>query len=585
MVALVFKSGLLPHTLSMMFMVATCYSRAFKVALLSAALSSAKSLATRLSFVASAQSTCTSITSSNLVDVSPSYQKLLSKLETITNLRRAQAVLNYDQLVFMPQADRSSVQRGKQLAALAEIIHEKSTDPNIRDLVLQSQQDLRNNDVSIGDASRILELTRKSYEKNICIPTELEKKRAELSASAYSAWVKARQANDFKSFEPVLRDCFQTAMDVALAQQKAHSDKDNTSLYDTMLDEYEMGMSSTRLDSIFSHIESKLVPLYERVLNSKHVPSDTPLSSKETFSISEQESLSKDIVVALGYDLDHGRIDVSVHPFSTSFSSADCRITSRFREDEWYQGLAGSMHEAGHAMYEQNLPNEIQPLEINEALSMGMHESQSLFWERHVGLSKEFWSWLRNKSGLLSDKFDGYLEKFTADELYGAVNAISSPSLIRVEADELTYPLHVILRYNIERDVVEGRLDVKDIPARWNEGMKTMLNVDVPNDTKGCLQDVHWSGLAIGYFPTYLLGSATAAQLAHYCQKDIPDMYEQIERGEFRNIKVWLTDKVHRHGRRYKSLDELLKDQLGEELNPEYFLQYLATKFSALYKC
>jgi carboxypeptidase Taq len=335
-------------------------------------------------------------------------------------------------------------------------------------------------------------------------------------------------------------------MDVASAQQKAYVEtEENESLYNIMLDEYEMGMSSTHLDSIFAYIQTHLVPLYQRVLNqSKHSPSLVPLSSQHKFPIPQQQSLSRDIVVAMGYDVDHGRIDVSVHPFSTSFSSADVRITSRFKEEEWYQGLAGTMHEAGHALYEMHLPNEIQALEINEALSMGVHESQSLFWERHVGLSKEFWIWLRNKSGLLNDKFDGYLETFTADELYGAVNAISSPSLIRVEADELTYPLHVILRYNIERDVVEGRLDVKDIPARWNDGMKTMLNVDVPNDTKGCLQDVHWSGLAIGYFPTYLLGSATAAQLAHYCQRDIPDMYEQIERGEFHNIKAWLTDMV-----------------------------------------
>jgi carboxypeptidase Taq len=474
------------------------------------------------------------------------------------------------------------------LAALAEIIHEKATDSCIPQLVAQSLMDLQSRrlqelTLDFGDASRILELTQKSYEKNVCIPTELERKRAELSASAYSAWVKARQANDYSSFEPVLRDCFQTAMDVATAQKKALKEAD-TSLYNTMLDDYEMGMSSVRLDSIFSYIQSHLVPLYERVLNSKHSPVLTPLSY-HTFPVAQQEALSKDVVVALGYDMQHGRMDVSVHPFSTSFSSADVRITSRFREDEWYQGLAGSIHEAGHAMYEQNLPSETLALEINEALSMGMHESQSLFWERHVGLSKEFWSWLRNRSGLLTNKFDGYLETFTAEELYGAVNAISSPSLIRVEADELTYPLHVILRYQIERDVVEGTLHVKDIPARWNQEMKSMLNVVVPNDTKGCLQDVHWSGLAIGYFPTYLLGSATAAQLAHYCQQDIPDMYQQIERGEFRNIKTWLTNKVHRHGKRYSSLDELLKGQLGEELNPEYFIQYLTKKYTDLYKC
>jgi carboxypeptidase Taq len=268
---------------------------------------------------------------------------------------------------------------------------------------------------------------------------------------------------------------------------------------------------------------------------------------------------------------------VSVHPFTTSFGSADVRITSRFSDKEWYQGLAGTIHEGGHAMYEQNLGSS--GLEIDEFLSMGTHESQSLFWERHVGLSRPFWNYA---TPLLQKAFGEF--SFSSEEVYGAVNAVT-PSLIRVEADELTYPLHVILRYQLERDVVEGRLDVSDIPQRWKDSMKELLNVDVPNDTNGCLQDVHWSGLAIGYFPTYLIGSATAAQLAHYCRKDIPDFDEKVEGGEFAEIKEWLTSKIHRHGRRYKSLDELLQAQVGEPLNPKYFIQYLTDKYTELYKC
>lgn len=229
-------------------------------------------------------------------------------------------------------------------------------------------------------------------------------------------------------------------------------------------------------------------------------------------------------------------------------------------------------------MYEQNLGNS--GLSIDSALSMGVHESQSLFWERHVGLSKPFW---RYATPILQESF-GESFKYSPEELYGAVNAVSR-SFIRVEADELTYPLHVILRYTIEKEVIEGKLNVSDIPYRWNGLVQDTLSVDVPSDSKGCLQDVHWSMLAFGYFPTYLLGAACAAQLAHFCHQDIPDMDEKISNGEFAEIKAWLTSKVHRHGSRYKSLDQLLTEQVGEPLNPQYFVKYLKDKYTKLYGC
>ena len=209
---------------------------------------------------------------------------------------------------------------------------------------------------------------------------------------------------------------------------------------------------------------------------------------------------------------------------------------------------------------------------------MGTHESQSLFWERHVGLSKSFWEFA---TPFLQKEFDNF--DYTPEQVYEAVNAVS-PSLIRVEADELTYPLHVILRYKLERDVIEGNLDVSDIPRVWKEEMKSLLDVDVPSDAKGCLQDVHWSAGAFGYFPTYLIGAATSAQLEHYCREAFPDMDERMERGDFQEMKEWLTDKVHRHGKRYSSLDAMLEDQLGEKLNPKYFIDYLTTKYTDLYK-
>jgi len=232
-------------------------------------------------------------------------------------------------------------------------------------------------------------------------------------------------------------------------------------------------------------------------------------------------------------------------------------------------------------MYEQNLGDS--ELSLDSALSMGVHESQSLFWERHIGKSRAFYEWAQP---ILVEAFNTDDNKFeySAEELYAAVNAVDFNNLIRVEADELTYPLHVILRYNIERDVVAGKLDVADIPARWNADMKSLLDIDVPDDTTGCLQDIHWSCLAIGYFPTYLLGSMMAAQLAHYCKVAIPDMDDKIKAGEFDEIRNWLTARVHTHGKRYKSLDDLLLAEVGEELNPQYFLDYLKEKYVPLYK-
>jgi carboxypeptidase Taq len=453
----------------------------------------------------------------------------------------------------------TSLERGYQMAALASVIHEKSTNPKLLEWMDQAVIDLNHNvkdegadinsdsdinsnansdsDTNGGsgngiaglgptttttytDERRLLELERQRFLETQRVPPELASKAAELSSSAYAAWVNARNAKDFNMFAPVLQDCFETSM----AIHKAKRGDGDHSLYTQMLDQFETGMDPQRINDMFDEIQHALVPLIAKVLASKtSPPSNKPLQG--TFGIDKQKELNQKIVQQIGFQQETGRIDVSVHPFTTSFSPSDVRITSRFREDEWYQGLAGTIHEGGHAIYEQNLKSSA--LSIDTALSMGTHESQSLFWERHIGLSKPFWKWA---TPMLQEAFDDY--DYSPEQVYGAVNSVSQ-SLIRVEADELTYPLHVILRYNIERDVVEGKLDVKDIPERWNKGMKELLDIDVPSDDKGCLQDVHWSALAsIGYFPTYLVSRCC-------CRRGIPDMEAKIARGEFSEIQQW----------------------------------------------
>mmetsp|Transcript_12997 Transcript_12997/g.27358 ORF Transcript_12997/g.27358 Transcript_12997/m.27358 type:complete len:576 (+) Transcript_12997:143-1870(+) len=498
------------------------------------------------------------------------YQELLTKLETITHLERASSVLSYDQLVFMPSS--AAADRGAQMSALAGVLHEMKTDPKLKQL-LDRVLELDEEESELNDdALRLVALERKDFVENERVPAALAAKAAGLASSAYGEWVAAREKKEFAAFAPTLKECFDTAMETAKAQR---GDDKTKTLYDQMLDQFEVGMGQARIDDIFGQVQSALVPLIARVLSSPSKPTSKPLEG--TFDIAKQQQLSEKLVTAIGYDKEQGRIDVSVHPFSSSMSAKDVRITSRFREDEWYQGLAGSIHEGGHAMYEQNLiPSAIS---IDRALSMGTHESQSLFWERHIGLSKPFWKY---SYGSLLD-LDASFEKYTAEEVYGAVNHVKN-SFIRVEADELTYPLHVILRYNIEKDVIAGKQEVADLSQRWNDDMKALLDVDVTSDDKGALQDVHWSAMAFGYFPTYLIGAIAAAQLYHYCEKDLPDIEAKIESGEFQPIKDWLKNKVHQHGRRYESLDSMLEDQLGEPLNPKYYIDYLTTKYTDLYE-
>lgn len=541
---------------------------------------------TARSMTATATTASTPLT---LEEHSPSYKSLLEKLQTITHLNHASAVLNYDRQVFMTQTAEASTARGKQMAVMATITHEKSTDPEIGMLIEQAMKDLDELSIScaqdggdkneeLATAKRILELEKNDYNKRICIPAELAARKAKLEAAANHAWVAARQENNFASFAPLLKDCFDTASEMANLVRG----EENKDLYSQMLDEFETGMSAERIDSLFDEVQSALVPFIAKIRDSKDAPSLAPLSGRK-FNIDAQKEASRKIVNAIGFDEKKGRIDVSVHPFTMSMSSADVRITSRFNDDEWYQGLMGTIHEGGHAMYEQNLKGS--DLSVDSALSMGVHESQSLFWERHIGKSKEFYKWA---TPILKDAFEKDVQDkfdYTAEEMYAAVNAVDfNNNLIRVEADELTYPLHVILRYNIERDVIAGKLDINDIPARWNADMKQFLDTVVPDDTKGCLQDIHWSFLAIGYFPTYLIGAIMAAQLAHYCKQDIPDMYEKVEKGEFEEIKKWLTSKVHMHGKRYTSLDEMLVAQVGEPLTTKYFIENLTQKYTELYK-
>jgi len=491
------------------------------------------------------------------------YNELVSTLAVPKQLERVSAVIHWDSMVTMPQNDVNHQQRALQSAALAGVIHEKTTDPQIGGLIAEVDAGPE----ALGEWSAAnFRLMKKQYVEGSRVPEALEKRKAQLGNEAYMKWAKAREASDFSIFEDTLSECFETAKEVAQCKM---GDAEMP-VYTKLLDDFETGMAESRINELFSTVQTALVPLIAKVLASKAQPDTSALHG--TFPLDKQEELNKAVVQALGFE---GRQDVSVHPFTISFSSADVRITSRFRQDEWYQGLAGTVHETGHAIYESNL--NADAASINSALSMGVHESQSLFWERHVGLSQPFWKcWgakVRELMGVSASD----------EEIYRAVNHVNQ-GFIRVEADELTYPLHVILRTTLERDIVNGKMSVAELPQAWNALMKELLDVDVERDAQGCLQDVHWSGLAIGYFPTYLLGAICAAQLEHYIRKDLPEFDALVQGGEYAAIKGWLNEKIHKHGSFYGSMDELLERELGEKLNPQYYIDYLVNKYSDIYE-
>ncbi|KAG8467148.1 hypothetical protein KFE25_000464 [Diacronema lutheri] len=477
---------------------------------------------------------CSGLAASSASVKKPSsvFEELSHKLRAITHLNRVSALADWDQL-------RSTE------AALGALIARAEAE------IFESERD-----------QAVVREARKSYDRLIKIPAALAEKKAKLAASAYAAWAKARAQDDFAAFAPLLAECFAVAAEVAEATRE-----DEAELYDVALKEYEL------CEELFDEVQRALKPLIARVLASPHQPSANTLAPGAGVGVGAQLALNEQIVRDLGFA--HGRIDMSVHPFTTSFSPADVRITSRFSEGEWYQGLAGSVHEAGHAMYESALGTSALP--VDAALSMGVHESQSLFWERHVGLSRAFWTYVGSKVR------ECLHVSGTDDELYSATNRVT-PSLIRVEADELTYPMHVIMRFELERALLRGEMDVDALPGAWRARMRELLQVDVPDDRRGCLQDVHWSSLAIGYFPTYLLGALMAAQLAHHMRADMPDLDAKIAAGEFGPIRAWLNERVHRHGSVPRSMDDLLERALGEPLKTKYFIAYLTDKYTELYR-
>jgi carboxypeptidase Taq len=454
---------------------------------------------------------------------------------------------------------------------LSKLAHERMTAPRLGDLIAECETD----DDLLADAAveaNVREL-RRAYDRAVKLPVKLVTEMSEAASLGGEAWRGAREQSDFSQFEPWMEK------QIELNRQKAAcwGYPEGGELYDALVDDFEPGMTAAELEGIFGPLRAELTPLIEALAAAEHKPSDEPFRVPLPQDL--QHKFNAELLGRLGFDETSGRLDISTHPFSSGLAPADTRLTTRYRDDALLDSIGSTLHEAGHALYEQGLPKQQyvgQPL--GEPLGLGVHESQSRLWENHVGRSREFCGWLHPQ---LQQRFGTPLAGLSADDLYAASNCVQ-PNLIRVESDEATYHLHIMLRFDLERAMLRGDLQPADLPGAWNERIKSDLGLDVPNDGMGCLQDVHWSMGAIGYFPTYTIGSLYAAQLWEAAVKHDPQLPQAIGEGRFDGLLGWLRGQVHAHGRRY-SADELCRRITGGSLSHEPLMRHLDGKLRPLY--
>ncbi|UQD52501.1 carboxypeptidase M32 [Bacillus methanolicus] len=432
--------------------------------------------------------------------------------------------------------------------------------------------------VKLSSAKHLSEVTKKTldeckkeYDRNRKIPAEEYKEYVILQSKAESIWEEAKAKSDFELFRPYLEKLVE--MNKRFIGYWGY--KGNK--YNTLLDMYEPGVTVDLLDRVFSELREKIVPLVKAISESPNKPKTDFLF--KTFPKEKQREFSLEILKQMGYNFDAGRLDETVHPFAIGLNPGDVRVTTKYDENDFRTAVFGTIHEGGHALYEQNISSSLIGTPLCTGTSMGIHESQSLFYENFVGRHYSFW---KKNYDLLKKYANGQFDDVELDDFYRAINE-SKPSLIRIEADELTYPLHIIIRYEIEKGLFNDEIHVKDLPQIWNDKYEEYLGIRPINDANGVLQDVHWSGGSFGYFPSYALGYMYAAQFKKAMLKDLPNYDELLESGNLLPIKEWFTEKVHQFGKMKKPL-EILHDVTGEGLNAKYLVDYLYEKYKKVYQ-
>lgn len=496
------------------------------------------------------------------------FKELKKKLEEIAHLGSALSVLHWDQEVYMPEDGAD--QRAKTIGYLSTLAHEKLVGID-GDKTLSQLRKWSEAHPNTAKAA-LIESVWRDYSRGKKLPAAFVEELSVLSSTAQVAWAKARQAEDFKLFAPHLKRM------VELKKREAEYVGYKKSPYDALLDVYEPGLTSEKVTEVFNELRDFLKPFVKQIAQSKHRPAD-PKIFQGKFPLDQQQAFNKLVAEKMGFNFAAGRLDASTHPFTINFHPRDVRITTRYNPSDVMYSLGSTIHEAGHAMYEQGLPFEHFGTPLGEAISLGIHESQSRLWENKVGKGRSFWNYFYPQ---LQKTFPTPFKKIPFESFYRTINQVK-PSLIRTESDEVTYNLHIILRYEIEKDLIEGKINVRDLPEIWNAKVKEYLGIKVPNDRLGVLQDVHWSGGSIGYFPTYTLGNLYAAQFYHAASKQLPSLEKDLKAGNFSSLREWLRTSIHQHGKRYSS-EALVEKVTGEALNAKYFTEYLTKKYSEIYK-
>jgi carboxypeptidase Taq len=492
--------------------------------------------------------------------VPDAYDALLEEYRRATYLSDAGSVLGWDQQVMMPEGGTPA--RSKQSAALSAVQHDVLTGDGIADPL----SELEGPSLPEPQSAVVREI-RREHERSARVPRDLIERISEESSNALPVWERAKAEDDWGSFEPVLETF------VELKREYAEHIDPERDPYEVLFADYEPYLPLERAERILERLRDELVPLIEGIRASDV---DLALEFDGTYDEDDQMELTRDALDALGYPWDRGRVDTAAHPFSTG-TQFDARVTTRFDESSPVSALGSTIHEFGHATYTLGLPDEEYGTPLGKHRGLSVHESQSRLWENHVGRSAAF--------------VEGFLPRIeaqfpdldlTASGLHGHLNRVNPDNRIRVEADELTYHMHIVLRFEIERDLIGGDLDVSEVPAVWNDRMDEYLGIRPETDGKGCLQDIHWSHGNFGYFPTYSLGSVMAAQLFEAARDGVDDLYGGVREGEFDPLHDWLTENVHRHGQRYRT-NELVKRATGSEFAADAFLDYATSKFGDLY--
>ncbi|CAN5728570.1 thermostable carboxypeptidase 1 [soil metagenome] len=499
--------------------------------------------------------------------ISAPYSELCALLRDASTLGSIDALLNWDQETYMPPS--GGAHRADQQAMLSALVHQKKTERRVGDLIsaCETDQGVQRDEAAAANVRAM----RRDYNHATKIPTSLVAELARTQSQSQEVWKLARADNDFKKFRPWLEKI------IELMRRKAQclGNPPSGELYDNLLDIYEPGMTASAIEEIFTPLRPRLTDLVARLTAAKAKP-NTKLTELN-LSPAAQQVLAHDILDAMGFDLAAGRLDVTTHPFCSQLGPSDVRLTTRYTSPSFLEPISSTMHEAGHGLYDQGLPAASYGTPLSEAVSLGIHESQSRMWENFVGRSLPFWKWCTP----IAKKRFGKTLTATPEQMYGAANVVRR-SFIRVEADEATYNLHVMLRFEIERDLISGSLSARDLPGAWNALFKDYLGLKVPSDAQGCMQDVHWSFGLMGYFPTYTLGNLYAAQFWEKINRDITDLDKRMARGDFAELLAWLRRNIHRHGRRYEA-HELCRRITGKPLSPEPLMRHLEGKLGALY--